>query len=75
MATHLHDASTASLLRVTLQMTSRLLCRRKQTLQALLICRKHRRSFTPKMARTKQTARKSTGGKAPRKQLATKGEQ
>jgi len=26
------------------------------------------------MARTKQTARKSTGGKAPRKQLATKGE-
>ena len=25
------------------------------------------------MARTKQTARKSTGGKAPRKQLATKG--
>ena len=26
----------------------------------------------PKMARTKQTARKSTGGKAPRKQLATK---
>ncbi|KAI3508771.1 hypothetical protein L1887_23784 [Cichorium endivia] len=29
-----------------------------------------RKSFT--MARTKQTARKSTGGKAPRKQLATK---
>jgi len=27
---------------------------------------------TDKMARTKQTARKSTGGKAPRKQLATK---
>lgn len=26
----------------------------------------------PAMARTKQTARKSTGGKAPRKQLATK---
>lgn len=26
----------------------------------------------PRMARTKQTARKSTGGKAPRKQLATK---
>ncbi|XBI28550.1 hypothetical protein VPH35_052752 [Triticum aestivum] len=26
----------------------------------------------PQMARTKQTARKSTGGKAPRKQLATK---
>ena len=26
------------------------------------------------MSRTKQTARKSTGGKAPRKQLATKGE-
>ena len=29
-------------------------------------------SSTSKMARTKQTARKSTGGKAPRKQLATK---
>ncbi|RXN03028.1 histone H3 [Labeo rohita] len=28
--------------------------------------------FVEKMARTKQTARKSTGGKAPRKQLATK---
>ncbi|MBZ3873697.1 histone H3.1 [Sciurus carolinensis] len=28
--------------------------------------------FLFKMARTKQTARKSTGGKAPRKQLATK---
>lgn len=28
--------------------------------------------FSVKMARTKQTARKSTGGKAPRKQLATK---
>ena len=27
---------------------------------------------TIKMARTKQTARKSTGGKAPRKQLAAK---
>ncbi|GKU96817.1 hypothetical protein SLEP1_g10009 [Rubroshorea leprosula] len=26
----------------------------------------------PEMARTKQTARKSTGGKAPRKQLAAK---
>ncbi|XP_058827240.1 uncharacterized protein LOC131687205 [Topomyia yanbarensis] len=29
-------------------------------------------SRNPTMARTKQTARKSTGGKAPRKQLATK---
>ena len=29
-------------------------------------------SLTAAMARTKQTARKSTGGKAPRKQLATK---
>jgi hypothetical protein len=28
--------------------------------------------FNSSMARTKQTARKSTGGKAPRKQLATK---
>lgn len=28
--------------------------------------------FNQLMARTKQTARKSTGGKAPRKQLATK---
>ncbi|CAN0288965.1 unnamed protein product, partial [Scytosiphon promiscuus] len=37
----------------------------------------HTRSSIPQhnsstMARTKQTARKSTGGKAPRKQLATK---
>ena len=31
-----------------------------------------RRDERNKMARTKQTARKSTGGKAPRKQLATK---
>lgn len=31
----------------------------------------NKRIFTD-MARTKQTARKSTGGKAPRKQLATK---
>jgi histone H3 len=30
------------------------------------------RDLLRKMARTKQTARKSTGGKAPRKQLATK---
>ena len=38
-------------------------------------CGKIHRSFLivqDKMARTKQTARKSTGGKAPRKQLATK---
>ncbi|EYU30980.1 hypothetical protein MIMGU_mgv1a014700mg [Erythranthe guttata] len=34
---------------------------------------KHEKEFkSSKMARTKQTARKSTGGKAPRKQLATK---
>ncbi|XP_062952802.1 histone H3.1-like [Cynocephalus volans] len=32
----------------------------------------HHRSGRSIMARTKQTARKSTGGKAPRKQLATK---
>ncbi|XP_038564651.1 uncharacterized protein LOC119901461 [Micropterus salmoides] len=32
----------------------------------------HRRQKRDAMARTKQTARKSTGGKAPRKQLATK---
>ena len=30
------------------------------------------RAYSQIMARTKQTARKSTGGKAPRKQLATK---
>ena len=29
-------------------------------------------AFANSMARTKQTARKSTGGKAPRKQLASK---
>ena len=37
-----------------------------------LIPGKEFRIFRFKMARTKQTARKSTGGKAPRKQLATK---
>jgi hypothetical protein len=34
--------------------------------------REQNATICPKMARTKQTARKSTGGKAPRKQLATK---
>ena len=41
----------------------------------LLAALKHPRTTqqqAPSMARTKQTARKSTGGKAPRKQLATK---
>eukprot|EP01083_Nonionella_stella_P314904 1136000_1 len=33
---------------------------------------KNLHQFQVIMARTKQTARKSTGGKAPRKQLATK---
>ncbi|CAM0958283.1 unnamed protein product [Alopecurus aequalis] len=33
---------------------------------------KHQKNRTLDSARTKQTARKSTGGKAPRKQLATK---
>lgn len=42
---------------------------RKFTVQS----KKTKREYPPKaMARTKQTARKSTGGKAPRKQLATK---
>ena len=41
------------------------------------MCKRARRSgcgegFAKRMARTKQTARKSTGGKAPRKQLALK---
>jgi histone H3 len=41
---------------------------------ALCVCAVHAISHLPNpaMARTKQTARKSTGGKAPRKQLATK---
>ena len=34
--------------------------------------RRRRERRKKRMARTKQTARKSTGGKAPRKQLATK---
>ncbi|XP_037946870.1 uncharacterized protein LOC119678864 [Teleopsis dalmanni] len=42
--------------------------RQGRRLPTLIICRLGRNS----MARTKQTARKSTGGKAPRKQLATK---
>ena len=42
-------------------------CRCKQYINGLPT-----NSLIIKMARTKQTARKSTGGKAPRKQLATK---
>ncbi|XP_053346417.1 histone H3-like [Clarias gariepinus] len=42
--------------------------RQGRTLPTALHCRSAREA----MARTKQTARKSTGGKAPRKQLATK---
>ena len=38
----------------------------------LAVCLTSVISEPPTMARTKQTARKSTGGKAPRKQLATK---
>ena len=38
----------------------------------LFVRTKRSTSNQSKMARTKQTARKSTGGKAPRKQLATK---
>ncbi|GAC74844.1 histones H3 and H4 [Moesziomyces antarcticus T-34] len=38
----------------------------------LLFYNHHLKPNSTKMARTKQTARKSTGGKAPRKQLATK---
>ena len=38
----------------------------------LKIGKQHHSIFELEMARTKQTARKSTGGKAPRKQLATK---
>ena len=41
------------------------LCSRSSTLQ-------YQGLLEVEMARTKQTARKSTGGKAPRKQLATK---
>ena len=37
-----------------------------------LVCLLPVNLFAASMARTKQTARKSTGGKAPRKQLATK---
>ncbi|KAB1261824.1 histone H3.1 [Camelus dromedarius] len=47
--------------------------RNDEELNNLLACRRLQlciQSFV--MARTKQTARKSTGGKAPRKQLATK---
>ena len=41
----------------------------KQSLESYIVAY---RSVSDTMARTKQTARKSTGGKAPRKQLATK---
>lgn len=45
------------------------------TTEALVLCEWRWAASLPPtttMARTKQTARKSTGGKAPRKQLATK---
>ena len=44
---------------------------RHHTISFIISVRKNNRR-TAAMARTKQTARKSTGGKAPRKQLATK---
>ena len=43
-----------------------------QTARLLIRSTRSRRNVSLVMARTKQTARKSTGGKAPRKQLATK---
>ena len=43
-----------------------------RTIYTVAFCGHPHRSFSIEMARTKQTARKSTGGKAPRKQLATK---
>nr|XP_036234248.1 histone H3-like centromeric protein CSE4 [Bactrocera oleae] len=52
--------------RVTIMPKDIQLARRIRGERALKKCNKK------KMARTKQTARKSTGGKAPRKQLATK---
>ena len=57
--------------------TDRLLCNKNKTTNHTNKQHKFLResistTTTVKMARTKQTARKSTGGKAPRKQLATK---
>ncbi|XP_029978495.1 uncharacterized protein LOC115410816 [Sphaeramia orbicularis] len=46
--------------------------RQGRTLPSELYMTSGRRDTIKTMARTKQTARKSTGGKAPRKQLATK---
>lgn len=53
------------------------LCKKARGLKGAFILVRDLNSFTGSvytlaMARTKQTARKSTGGKAPRKQLATK---
>ncbi|KAL6463147.1 hypothetical protein MHYP_G00275400 [Metynnis hypsauchen] len=45
---------------------------KRRAVSASLFCLSQRREEFSAMARTKQTARKSTGGKAPRKQLATK---
>ena len=48
---------------------------RRASLQLVILkltIKPSRRTVFITMARTKQTARKSTGGKAPRKQLATK---
>ena len=46
--------------------------RRRHSCAILRLPRRFHPLPSTKMARTKQTARKSTGGKAPRKQLATK---
>ncbi|XP_049620789.1 uncharacterized protein LOC125995867 [Suncus etruscus] len=45
---------------------------KRKTVTAMDVVYALKRCHTLAMARTKQTARKSTGGKAPRKQLATK---
>ncbi|KAL6037763.1 hypothetical protein STEG23_012764 [Scotinomys teguina] len=55
--------------RVTIMPKDIQLARRIRGTNALFI---YNSLFSVPMARTKQTARKSTGGKAPRKQLATK---
>ena len=68
-----HDPDFPLLGEISTQNLAKPICKLEFLVQKLEFDDPHATLFnTRTMARTKQTARKSTGGKAPRKQLATK---
>ena len=68
-----HDPDLTWLGEISTQNLPKPICKLEFLVQKLEVDDPHATLFnTRTMARTKQTARKSTGGKAPRKQLATK---